>query len=482
MVKSPKIQHSKPAGEPLTIELPASAVKRVEAAGPADTAKSAEAPKPAEAAKPAAEPRGSTPRVSPSPRVEEPAAKPSAAAATEPKTNTAFGRDAGAKPATPPAPPPRTDAPKPAAARPEPQRRTGSALAGGIIGGAIALAAAGGAWYGGLLDRPAPAVVQDNAPVDALRAEIDALKTEIQEIRNAPPQAAAAPDLTDINARIEGFGVLVDELRADLTRIEESLANGSAGGGDATAVAALREQLAALEQRVAAMPAGGDADLAAIRTELGAATESARQATEAAAAATASASEMAGRMGALEQSLAALSAKVDEAAAKPGVALAIAASALKSAIDRGLPFTAELDTYAGLAPDTPEIAGLRGFAATGVPTREDIASGVDAAAVAMIDAVKVDNPSAGFLERLWASAQSIVKVRPIGDIAGEGVDAGVARMEQALVRGDYERALAEYEKLPEAAKAAGAPLVEKVRARQTADALIGKVLAAALRA
>ena len=41
------------------------------------------------------------------------------------------------------------------------------------------------------------------------------------------------------------------------------------------------------------------------------------------------------------------------------VALAIAASGLKAAIDRGGPFPAELDTYASVAPASADVEALR---------------------------------------------------------------------------------------------------------------------------
>ncbi|TIP32493.1 MAG: phage tail protein, partial [Mesorhizobium sp.] len=72
-----------------------------------------------------------------------------------------------------------------------------------------------------------------------------------------------------------------------------------------------------------------------------------------------------GRLAALEQSVSQLSGKVDAQASQPKIALAIAASALKSALDRGAPFATELDTFAAIAPDAPELAALRSYAEKG---------------------------------------------------------------------------------------------------------------------
>src|SRR5690606_38550200 len=116
----------------------------------------------------------------------------------------------------------------------------------------------------------------------------------------------------------------------------------------------------------------------------------------------------------------------------PKVAVAIAAAALKAAIDRGTPFATELETYAGLMPEAQEVADLRALAASGVPTRAQIAAETYAAATRMIEAGRQVDPGAGFLDRLWGSAQSLVTVRPIGEVEGETVPAIVARLEAAL--------------------------------------------------
>ena len=123
-----------------------------------------------------------------------------------------------------------------------------------------------------------------------------------------------------------------------------------------------------------------------------------------------------------------------------------------------MPFEAEIETFAAVAPDAPEIAGLRNYAEAGVPTRADILAETEAAADAMIAAASPPPHDAGFFERLLASAESLVTVRPIGAVEGAGVPETVARMEVAIKAGDLEKAIAEFETLPEAARTAGAAL------------------------
>ncbi|RWE56827.1 mitofilin family membrane protein, partial [Mesorhizobium sp.] len=189
-----------------------------------------------------------------------------------------------------------------------------------------------------------------------------------------------------------------------------------------------------------------------------------------------------GRVAALEQSVSQLSGKVEAQASQPKIALAIAAAALKSALDRGAPFATELDTFAAIAPDAPELAVLRSYAEKGVPTRATIASEVDAAANAMVEAARPVDQDAGFFQSLVSSAQSLVKVRPVGTVEGKGAPETVARMEVAVNQGDYAKALSEYDTLPDASKAAGADFAGKLKARLEVDRQLEALIAGATKA
>ena len=249
---------------------------------------------------------------------------------------------------------------------------------------------------------------------------------------------------------------------------------------------------AGLESAIAALPrgeSGAPVDLATINDRIGAvetaaaeAGRNAQQASQAAADAASAAQATGQRIDQLEQAVTGLTTRVDEQAEQPQAALAIAASALKAAIDRGEPFTTELDTFVAVAPDTAETEPLRAMAASGVPSRTAIAAEFDAAASAMLAAGRTIDPNAGILDRLMSSAESLVQVRPVGDVQGEGAPAAIARMEVAVKKGDYAAALTEYEALPAPAKEAGSAYAGKLRARLAADELMDKVLAAALKA
>ena len=73
-------------------------------------------------------------------------------------------------------------------------------------------------------------------------------------------------------------------------------------------------------------------------------------------------------------------------------------------------------------------------------------------------------------------------MRPIGAVEGTGVPEIVARMEVALKAGDLAKALAEYDTLPDPAKAAGAAFADKLKARQDVEKLVDQAIAGAMKA
>ncbi len=423
MVKSPRVKHSSTKSEPVTIDLDPKDVSREapDAAGPVPEGgmSAAEASETGASVKADAEPEvpaAETPGGA-MPHESEADTRLHAASST-----TGFGRD-----------------PSPAAPR-RSENRLFAPLAAGVAGG-LAVLLVGGLiqWSAGGRDGDV-AFTELEAEIASLRQTVDALP--------APGD----------DGRLDALSAEIEALRGEI---------GTGGGVDP---AALEERLAALEQAIAdAGPAETpEAALTALEGRL-------------------SALEQGGATGDLEERLAALegtmgdvSQQVEEQAGQPATALIIAASALKAAIDRGQPFMAELETYAALDPDAPQVAALRDLAAAGVPTRADIASAAGEAAPAMVAADRPVDPNAGFWDRIVQSAQDMVVVRPVGAIEGEGTPAVVARIEAAVEAGDYDTALAEYDLLPEAAQAAGADFVAMVRARQTADRLIEEALSAAL--
>ncbi|CDX25692.1 putative phage tail protein [Mesorhizobium sp. ORS 3324] len=342
-------------------------------------------------------------------------------------------------------------------------RRSGvNTIAAGLIGGVVALAGAGLLQAVGLLGSPASSGVS----LDGVNGEITSLKGEIAALKQTSDSGASA--------KIDGLSSAVEQVKSDMAALKSSAGQ----SGDATALKVLNDKVGQIETAVADLQKAGNAapvDLGPLNEKLAGLDAAVKSAADAAKAAD-------GRIAALEQSVSQLSGKVEAQASQPKIALAIAASALKAALDRGAPFATELDTFAAIAPNAPEIAVLRSYAEKGVPTRATVASEVDAAANAMVEAATPVDQNAGFFQSLVSSAKSLVQVRPVGAIEGKGAPETVARLEVAVNQGDYAKALSEYDTLPDAAKAAGADFAGKLKARLEVEKQIEALIAGATKA
>lgn len=481
MVKPPKIRHSKSRKDPVTIELGPDEVSRIpdELRGDADPAtvvdEQAAPPSSAAPSDTAQAPTTAEEQVGETPvSADGPAAEPGAGSAeageaathTDPQAeqptddmSKLFARDAEK----------RSQAAAPAAQAQTSRRGGVSMLVAGLIGGFIALAGAGALQWSGAFAPGQIAVGEQAAELDALRAEIAALRQQSGQAAPDPRIEELDGQIAALRSEIAELGSApgsapppLDEINTRLAELEGRLASLGQGTG-----AASDEAVAALEQRLAT--------LEGLKQQIAGIDQATRTVGENVAA-------LGARVEQLEGRLADFSQQLEEQAAQPQMAAAVAAAALKSAIDRGGPFAAELETYAAVAPETPELAELRAFAEIGVPTRAQLAAQVPDAAAAMAAAARPIDPNAGIFDRLISSAGALVDVRPVGPVRGNAPGAIVARLEQAVLDGDLAAALAEYEKLPQAAKDAGAEFIAKARARQQTDALVGKALAGALKA
>ncbi|MBZ9656553.1 COG4223 family protein [Phyllobacterium lublinensis] len=314
-------------------------------------------------------------------------------------------------------------------------------LASGVIGGLVALLGAAALQWTGIL--PSPGV------------DISALEQQVAELRNAPPVGQTLDEGAQValNGAVENARQALGQMTGlsdQISSIKQSIADiqkyATAGTGVDTS--AIDERIAALETRLSAS----------------------QQTAEHADGAVSGATE---RLNALE-------AKVNDTSGQTNMALAMAATGLKAAIERGEPFGAELDTYAAVAQDPAAVEGLRAAAAKGVPTVSMLATQFDDVAPKIIATTHHADPNSGVLDRLWASAESLVQARPVGMIEGEGVDAITARIEAHLNAGDLDAAIAEWEKLPENAKAVSVDFANAMKARQSAGQLVSKALSDAL--
>jgi len=476
MVKTPRTRHSKSRREPLTIELDPTDVARVADAEQASTAPEPEGAESYETtgivvptdAELAAQPPADDAQASPSESglatetgtATQPEQEYQPAEALQERAADSRNETESAE-AEPEHPAPQAPVPPP----PAPPRSDGfSRVAAGLIGAVIALAGAAGLQYAGVLGTPgattgpAPA----SADIESLRQEIAALK--------------GAGGADELAARIDGMAAGLDALKADVAALRD--AGSAATGVDGTALQALDGRIKEIEAGVAALGQNTAPDTAAL-TALGDRVAAIESQTKSETDAVAQADQ---RIAGIEQTITTLTGRVDAQAQQPKIALAIATAALKAAVDRGAPFAAELDAFAAIAPDAPGIQNLKAFADKGVPTREALLSGVEPAAAAMIAASRPADPNAGFFDRLLQSAESLVTVKPIGAVEGSGVPEIVARMQVALTAGDLGKALAEFDTLPDAAKAAAGTFAEQLKARRDAEQLVDQAIAGAMKA
>ncbi|MBX5182995.1 COG4223 family protein [Rhizobium sp. NZLR5] len=355
-----------------------------------------------------------------------------------PETDTGSHAEYEEKPAMD-APEEEPVAPEPSftpAEQPAPKSAATSGLiAAGIVGGLVALLGAGAIQYAGYLPGGSSAPQTTSPQTADLSGEIDGLKQAVANL-------AANPASTDDGALEQRVAALETAAKAPVAAAPAYSAN----------VEALNQKIAELTGQVDQL-----------RATL---SQSSEQQTT-------SGADIAKR---LEEAEKKLNAPREDVA----VARAIAAAALKAAIDRGGPFLAELDTFAGVAPDDPAVADLRAFAETGIPSRAELVRQVPDVATAIVEAVNQPDPNESWSDRLMSSAKSLVSVRPVGNIQGESVEAIAARLEDKAKSGDLPGASAEWNNLPAPGKQASTAFKQSLDARIRVEELVGGALSKAV--
>ena len=168
------------------------------------------------------------------------------------------------------------------------------------------------------------------------KTELAALKEDVDAVKAAPggDTTKLSQSVADLSSGVQGVSSALDQVKADVAALKSAVESGSAGDG--AAVQALNSKIAALETSVTAL---GQSGQGVPQDAIDAINQKIAEVGAAASAATEAAKAGEGRLAALEQSVAGLSDQIARQAAQPKVALAIAAAALKSAIERGGTFT-----------------------------------------------------------------------------------------------------------------------------------------------
>jgi hypothetical protein len=158
-----------------------------------------------------------------------------------------------------------------------------------------------------------------------------------------------------------------------------------------------------------------------------------------------------------------------EAGDRP-VRLAVTASALNTAVERGDAFAAELSAARQLAGDAAALAPLESFAATGLPSATALGRELVALTNALAQTSGAPPREGGFLDRLQANAERLVRIRPLDEPPGDDPAAVLTRIEQRALQADLPGALTELAKLPAPARAAAQAWIAKAQARLAAVA------------
>ncbi|SUB02825.1 Uncharacterized protein conserved in bacteria [Pannonibacter phragmitetus] len=522
-VDTPKGDAKAPVAEPAAAAKPSAPKAGTAAAAPqAGASASPKAAQEAAAAKSAS--AASTPQASPAAASQSAAgaAKPSAASAASQNAAGPSASGQGAEPAASSASSSATAQAERAPSSSQPRRPAAASIGfGGALAASLLVSAAVfGAGYGLNLAGYLPlraglsAEVAEQAALDATR--LDTLERRLAELQAAAPaegqaQGDAQPPVPEELASLDTrLTQTIDALRgdtssrlADLTSQLDSLRgrmDGMAGaapaeGGepapassspapDAQLMARLdgmQKAIDSLSASLAALQSAATSTEAAIRTvsdaqgrnagtltslsaDLTAATEESRRSLDA----------LKAEAGELTQRLAAVETTMGDATAREMAARAVAVSALKTAVDAGKPFETELAALRASLPEGTDIALLESHAAQGIAPQQKLMADFAPVARAIHATFAKPAEDGSILGSLTSSAASIFTVRGPGDASGQGPEASLRRMENAVSAGDLPAALAAYDELPEAGKTAGADWAASARARVAVDVLTEK--------
>ncbi|MFS8037839.1 COG4223 family protein [Xanthobacter sp. AM11] len=469
---------------------------------------------------------GEPPAQAPAPADADGAA-PADAPAVDASTDDTSTADAPPAPAAPESPAPQQSAEQAAEAElaaaavppAPPPARSGAglviaALLAGVIGGG---AAAGGLWYGlPLWLPPAPAVapapppppvdlsplerriaalearpVADPQAVSALAARLDrseaalkGLEGAVAALKAAPVPAAPVPVAPAPVVPVAPVPVApvppapVAAVPAALARSVEELKTGAEATREALASAkreieALRTAQAGLQGALAAATAGAQQ----VQTQLQAQVNAQIQA-------------LGPRIDAVGPRLDALKKQIEEAAAAAtafnrAAAGLVVLGSFRDAVASGRPFPAELAAArVALGPAAGALDPFASAAAQGYAPPVALASRLAAAGAKAVGALAPPPAPEGetLVNRLLASAESLVKVRPATGPGAVDVPALIDRAVAQVKAGQLEEALATLKPLPQPVAAQLAIVTAEIEARvaalRTASALYQQSLAA----
>jgi hypothetical protein len=194
---------------------------------------------------------------------------------------------------------------------------------------------------------------------------------------------------------------------------------------------------------------------------------------------------LASRIAALESTVKTLSDNAGHqtsAGIDPVARLIVATAALRAAVERGVPYQAELAAVQALGVEQSALTPLEPFAASGVPSAGSLSRELAALTPALERATQPAPGEATFLGRLEANAQKLVRITPVDAPASHDPSTVIGRIALDAARADIAAALTDIAELPESAKPLAADWIAKAQARDAAIAASRRIAADALAA
>lgn len=274
------------------------------------------------------------------------------------------------------------------------------------------------------------------------------------------PDSRLAGRLAALEARIDGLGTAVADLArhaaasAPAAEAPPPAAAAALAGPSGAEIGDLTARSQALEQRIGTL----EAAVQAARTEAQGHDE-----------------DLAGRIGRAEARLDQVAADQQKAEqVTRRVATALAIGNLEGALLTGRPYAAQLASLRRLGQAEADIPLLTTHAERGVPTESDLAARFPALAD---QAVRAERQAAAgnWFSRAWARIRTLVVARPVGDVAGPGTPAVLARAQVRLDAGDLAGAIAEVGGLTGAAAETLAGWLADARARIGVEAELARL-------
>jgi len=309
-----------------------------------------------------------------------------------------------------------------------------------------------------------------------------------------PAREAAPPLATPAAPNTRTTTTATDEISSRLDKIQQALLAPRPGSDDGlgSRVAAAEAQTKSLNDSLAALTRRIDEIAATAQGALAQAKAASAAAQEAKNAAQAGVQRgdidaLANRIGTLENAVKSLSASTDAArrsstADDRAARVTVAAETLRSAVERGVPYQAELAVVKSLGADANATAPLAPFAADGIPSAAALGRELAALAPALLRASGAAPNDGSFLGRLEAHAQQLVRVTPLDAPAGDDASSIIARSNADATRGDIAAALTDIGRLPDAARAVAESWVREATGREAAIAASRRIAADALAA